>query len=129
MAELKNPRDRAVDPTSQSVGMVVVILALLLSLASLASHRYFAAAIIQALQANAVSETQQPTALGNVRRARMAAERDELRAQRYALGEGLLAIALMLSTLYFVIPQRLLVAIGVVLGVSGAVVVATGLLL
>jgi hypothetical protein len=57
-----------------------------------------------------------------------AAEAAEHRALRYDLGEGLLEIALVLSSLYFISRKRLFPVIGIVAGVAGAVIAITGLL-
>ena len=57
-----------------------------------------------------------------------AAETAEHRALRYDLGEGLLEIALVLSSLYFISRKRLFPVIGIVAGIAGAVIAVTGLL-
>jgi hypothetical protein len=57
-----------------------------------------------------------------------AAEAAEHRALRYDLGEGLLEIALVLSSLYFISRKRLFPVIGIVAGVAGAAIAVTGLL-
>jgi hypothetical protein len=56
------------------------------------------------------------------------AETAEHRALRYDLGEGLLEIALVLSSLYFISRKRMFPAIGIVAGVAGAAIAITGLL-
>jgi hypothetical protein len=53
---------------------------------------------------------------------------DEDRALRYDLGEGLLEIALVLSSLYFISRKKMFPAMGIVAGVLGAAVAITGLL-
>jgi hypothetical protein len=57
-----------------------------------------------------------------------AAETAEHRALRYDLGEGLLEIALVLSSLYFISRKNLFPVIGIVAGIAGAVIAITGLL-
>ena len=57
-----------------------------------------------------------------------AAETAERRALRYDLGEGLLEIALVLSSLYFISRKRMFPIIGIVAGIAGAAIAATGLL-
>ena len=56
------------------------------------------------------------------------AEADERRGFRYDLGEGLLEIALVLSSLYFISRKRMFPVMGVVAGLGGIIVAATGLL-
>lgn len=55
------------------------------------------------------------------------AERAEHRALRYDVGEGLLEIGLVLSSLYFISRKRLFPAIGIVAGIAGAAIAFTGL--
>ena len=55
-----------------------------------------------------------------------AAETDERRALRYDLGEGLLEIALVLSSLYFISHKKLFPAIGILAGISGAAIAVSG---
>ena len=56
-----------------------------------------------------------------------AAETAEHRALRYDLGEGLLEIALVLSSLYFISRKRMFPVIGIVAGIAGAAIAITGL--
>ncbi|MBZ5575964.1 MAG: DUF4337 domain-containing protein [Acidobacteriia bacterium] len=174
MAELEihHESEHEIDPTGQSVGVLAAALAVLLALASIASHRTHTAAIIDKSTANdawqhyqstrvkyhnlelgedllAVIGTQGPAAdrmrqsyagqktkyekqqkdiSEEAQKAQDEAERDERRALRYDLGEGLLEIALVLSSLYFISRKRMFPAMGVVAGVAGAVIAATGLL-
>ena len=51
----------------------------------------------------------------------------EQRALRYDLGEGLLEIALVLTSLYFISRKMLFPAIGIVAGVAGLAIAITGL--
>jgi len=55
-------------------------------------------------------------------------EAAEHRGLRYDLGEGLLEIALVLSSLYFISRKMLFPIIGVTAGVAGLIVAITGLL-
>ncbi len=57
------------------------------------------------------------------------ASRLEQRALRFDFGEGLLEIALVLSSLYFISRKMLFPVIGMVAGIAGAVIAAIGLAL
>jgi hypothetical protein len=62
-------------------------------------------------------------------RAKVKAEETELterRALRYDLGEGLLELALVLCSIYFISRKKLFPAIGVVAAIVGAAIAATG---
>jgi hypothetical protein len=54
-------------------------------------------------------------------------ERDEARALRYDIGEGLLEIGLVLSSLYFISKKKMFPVMGVISGVGGALMALTGL--
>ena len=56
-----------------------------------------------------------------------AAEAAEHRALRYDVGEGLLEIGLVLSSLYFISRKRMFPVIGIVAGIAGAAIALTGL--
>ncbi len=56
-----------------------------------------------------------------------ASENAEKRALRYDLGEGLLEIALVLSSLYFIARKMLFPAIGLIAGIAGLAIAITGL--
>jgi hypothetical protein len=58
-----------------------------------------------------------------------AAEADEHRALRYDVGEGLLEIGLVLSSLYFISRKGMFPVLGVIAGVGGAVIALTGFLM
>jgi len=58
-----------------------------------------------------------------------AAEDSEHRALRYDLGEGMMEIALVLSSLYFISRKKMFPAIGVAAGLAGTAVALTGLLM
>jgi hypothetical protein len=62
-------------------------------------------------------------------RAESAADVDEERALRYDLGEGLLEIALVVSSLYFISRRSMFPMMGVIAGVLGAAVAITGIFL
>jgi hypothetical protein len=53
----------------------------------------------------------------------------EDRALRYDVGEGLLEIALVLSSLYFISKKKMFPVMGIVAGLLGAAIAITGLLL
>ena len=175
MAELEihHESEHALDPTGQSVGVLAAVLAVLLALASIASHRTHTAAIIDKSSANDAwqhyqstrvkyhnlelgenllavigpqgeaaekmkadyasqkikYEKQQNEISAEAQKSQDEADRDEHRALRYDLGEGLLEIALVLSSLYFISRKRMFPVMGVVAGVAGAVIAATGLLI
>jgi hypothetical protein len=57
------------------------------------------------------------------------ASRIERRALRYDVGEGLLEIALVLSSLYFISRKMLFPIIGIVAGIAGALIAALGFIL
>ena len=54
--------------------------------------------------------------------------RVEARALRYDVGEGLLEIALVLSSLYFISRKMLFPVIGVIAGIAGVVLAVAGLM-
>jgi len=56
-----------------------------------------------------------------------AAEEDENRALRYDVGEGLLEIGLVLSSLYFISKKKMFPLLGVIAGVGGMLIAASGL--
>jgi hypothetical protein len=56
-----------------------------------------------------------------------AAEADEARGLRYDIGEGLLEIALVLSSLYFISRKLMFPVIGIIAGITGAAIALTGL--
>jgi len=53
---------------------------------------------------------------------------DERRGLRYDIGEGLLEIGLVLSSLYFISHKKMFPVMGVIAGVGGAVIAATALI-
>jgi hypothetical protein len=66
--------------------------------------------------------------MAEARQADEAAEADEHRGLRFDFGEGLLEIALVVTSLYFISHKRMFPAIGMIAGIAGAVVAITGLM-
>ena len=64
----------------------------------------------------------------SAKRSEEAAKADEHRALRYDIGEGLLEIGLVLSSLYFISKKKMFPVMGITAGVIGAVVAITGLI-
>lgn len=62
----------------------------------------------------------------SAKRFEVAAETDEHRALRYDVGEGLLEIGLVLSSLYFISKKKMFPIMGITAGVIGVVVAITG---
>ncbi len=62
-------------------------------------------------------------------KAEASAKAAEDRALRYDFGEGLLEIALVLSSLYFISKKKMFPAMGIIAGLTGAVIAITGLLM
>ena len=58
-----------------------------------------------------------------------AAEADEQRALRYDVGEGLLEIGLVLSSLYFISKKKFFPVIGVLSGAAGLLIAASGVVM
>ena len=58
-----------------------------------------------------------------------AAEADENRALRYDVGEGLLEIGLVLSSLYFIARKKMFPVMGVIAGAGGILIAASGVLM
>ncbi|HTT65416.1 MAG TPA: DUF4337 family protein [Bryobacteraceae bacterium] len=57
------------------------------------------------------------------------AEADERRGLRYDIGEGLLEIGLVLSSLFFISHKKMFPVMGVIAGIAGALFAATGFLM
>jgi hypothetical protein len=170
--EIHHEGEHAIDATGQSVGVLAAVLAVLLAVVSIASHRTHTAAIIHKASANdawqhyqstrvkyhnlelgesllAVMgaqnsaadkmladykvqkkkyERQQGEISAEAQKAQDEAEKDEHRALRYDLGEGMLEIALVLSSLFFISRKKMFPVLGVIAGLTGTVLAATGLL-
>lgn len=64
--------------------------------------------------------------MDEARRAEAAAEAAEHRALRFDFGEGLLEIALVVTSLYFISHKKMFPAIGLIAGIVGAVLALSG---
>jgi hypothetical protein len=173
MAELEIHHEVEVehDPVGRRVGVQAAILAVVLAIVTILSHRAHTDAVLLKAAANDTWQRYQSTRVklhalelgedlvatlaANARGEAMLAkyakekakydkqseelqkgardtenedERLENRALRFDLGEGLLEIALVLSSLYFIARRRLFPTVGVVAGVVGAVLASTGFL-
>jgi Domain of unknown function (DUF4337) len=171
MAELEIHHEGAEsDPTGKKVGVLAALLAVLLAVVTIASHRTHTAAIMEKSTANdqwayyqansikshvedlglsildvvgaksedtqkargrfadqkkkydALKDAQQEKA----KRSDEAAEVNEHRALRYDLGEGLLEIGLVLTSLYFLSRKIMFPVMGVIAGIAGVAIAATG---
>ena len=175
MAELEihHEDEHTSDPLGQKVGVMASVLAVLLAVVSIASHRTHTAAIIHKsgsndqwayYQATRVKlhttemgenmvhllgakgegadkmlaeyagqkkkyEEQSKEIQEKAKGADEAAEADEHRALRYDVGEGLLEIGLVLSSLYFISRTKMFPVLGVIGGVAGAGIAITGFLM
>ena len=175
MAELEihQEHEHGADPLGRNVGVMASVLAVLLAVVSIASHRTHTAAIMHKSHSNDQWAYYQATrvklhttemgesmvhlfgvkgesadkmlaqyadqkkkyeeqskkieeeAKGDVE----AAEADEHRALRYDVGEGLLEIGLVLSSLYFISRKGMFPVMGAIAGVAGAAIALTGLLM
>src|ERR1017187_3737749 len=164
MAELEihHEDEHSSDPLGQKVGVMASVLAVLLAVVSIASHRTHTAAIIHKsgsndqwayYQATRVKlhgtekgegaekmlaqyegqkkkyEEQSEKIQEQAKSADEAAEADEHRALRYDLGEGLLEIGLVLSSLYFISRKGMFPVLGGIAGVAGIGIAITGFLM
>jgi hypothetical protein len=175
MAELEihHEDEHTSDPLGQKVGVMASVLAVLLAVVSIASHRTHTAAIIHKsgsnddwayYQATRVKlhttemgenmvhllgakgegankmlaeyagqkkkyEEQSKEIQEKAKGADEAAEADEHRALRYDVGEGLLEIGLVLSSLYFIARKGMFPVLGVIAGVAGVGIAITGFLM
>jgi hypothetical protein len=175
MAELEihHETEHHSDPMGQKVGVMASILAVLLAVVTIASHRTHTAAIIHKsgsndqwayYQATRVKlhgtemgenmvrllgskgegaekmladyatqkkkyEEQSKSIQEEAKGADEAAEADEHRALRYDVGEGLLEIGLVLSSLYFISRKGMFPILGILAGLAGAGIAITGYLL
>jgi hypothetical protein len=171
--EIHHEHEHGADPLGQKVGVMASILAVLLAIVTIASHREHTAAIIHKsgsndqwayYQATRVKlhttemgenmvhllgakgdesqrmladyagqkkkyEEQSKAIQEEARGADEAAEANEHRALRFDLGEGLLEIGLVLSSLYFISRKGMFPVLGVTAGVVGAVIAITGFLM
>ncbi len=175
MAELEihHEHEHGSDPLGQRVGVMASILAVLLAVVTIASHREHTAAIIHKSESNdkwseyqAARVKMHTTELGENMVHLFAAKADgadkmlaeyagqakkyddsskqirkeaedadgeaqsgEHRALRYDLGEGLLEIGLVLSSLYFISRKGMFPVLGIVAGIAGAGIAITGFLM
>ena len=175
MAELEIHHEEegsAKDPMGRTVGILASLLAVLLAIVTIASHRTHTAAIMHKSEANdawahyqavrvkahtielgenlvrtfgndkeagkkmlddyasqktkyeAQGKDVQQEAEGDDNKAKS----DEDRALRYDIGEGLLEIGLVLSSLYFIARRKMFPAMGMIAGIAGIAIAASGLL-
>jgi len=159
------------DPLGQKVGVLAAVLAVMLAIVTIASHRTHTAAIIHKSTANDEWSHYQSTrvkyhnlelgqslvtifgAKGGEADKMMAdyaaqmqkydqqgkdiqtkaqalderTDQDEDRALRYDIGEGLLEIGLVLSSLYFISKKKMFPVMGVAAGITGVAIALTGL--
>lgn len=145
------------DPKGQRIGMLTAILAMVLAIVSISGHRTRAAAILHltasnrewaryevanlkylsvelagldAAQAAATKQKYEQQATGfqeSAERGTALAESDDRRSQRYDIGEGLLEIAVFLTSFYFLSRKNLFPAMGAAIGIIGILVALTGL--
>ena len=170
MAELEihHESEEKHDPMGQKIGIMAAVLAVLLAIVTISSHRTHTQAIISRSEANDKWQQYQSTrvkfhslelgedlmaALGtaNVETKVKKYEKDrtreeekgkeimkearekeeetkqaEARALRYDFAEGLLEIALVLSSLYFISKKKLFPAIGGLAGLAGVIIAVIG---
>jgi hypothetical protein len=175
MAELEihQEHENENDPLGRKVGVMASVLAVLLAVVTISSHRTHTAAIMHKSHSNdqwseyqATRVKLHTTEMGEnmvhllgakgegaekmlteyagqkkkyedsskqIRKeaedADEAAEADEHRALRYDVGEGLLEIGLVLSSLYFISRKKMFPVLGIVAGIAGAAIAITGLLI
>jgi hypothetical protein len=170
--EIHHESEHAIDPAGQRVGVLAAILAVLLAVVTIASHRAHTAAIIHKSEANdswqryqstrvkvytidvgesllralspkgaSEKETADFTAQKKDQEAKgkqiqadaqasgEQAEADEHRGLRYDVGEGLLEIGLVLSSLYFISHKKMFPLMGVIAGIGGILFAASTLLM
>lgn len=174
MAELEihHEEGHGHDPVGQKMGVLAAVLAVMLAIAGIESHRTHTAAIIDKSTANdewahyqaarvkyhnlelgqnllGVLDAKGPAAekmaadytaqmgkydkqakdiQNHAQQLESACERDEGRALRYDIGEGLLEIGVVLVSLYFISKKMLFPVVGAVAGVAGVIIALTGLL-
>jgi len=170
MAELEihHETEEKHDPMGQRVGIMAAMLAVLLAIVTIASHRTHTEAIIARSEANDKWQQYQSTRvkfhslelgsdlIGTLSPAhaeeklhryekdmakyeergkdimKEAREKEaetrhaEAQALRYDIGEGLLEIALVLSSLYFIARKKLFPAVGMVAGIAGVAIAIAG---
>ena len=172
MAELEiHHEGNESDPTGKKVGVLAGVLAVLLAVVTISSHRTHTAALMHKstandewayYQANSIKshiqevgesilslsgsgnaaadtmrarfadqrkkyDAQKDEEQAKARQSDAAAETDEKRALRYDFGEGLLEMALVLSSLYFIARKPVFPVMGVIAGAVGVALAITGL--
>jgi hypothetical protein len=173
MAELEIHHEGAEekhDPMGQRVGVMAAVLAVLLAIVTIASHRTHTEAIIARSEANDKWQQYQSTRvkfhslelgedlistlapansekklkeyeknkakyeergkdiMKEAQEKEQETQHAEHKALRYDFGEGLLEIALVLSSLYFIAHKQLFPVVGLIAGLSGAAIAITGYL-
>jgi len=162
-----------VDPLGQRVGLLAAVLAVVLAIVTIASHRTHTSAIMHKSTANDTWAHYQSSrvkyhnlelgenllgvleakgAAADAMRSDYAsqekkydaqakqlqdeaqhqddlAESDETRGLRYDIGEGLLEIGLVLSSLFFISKKTMFPLMGLIAGVAGSAIALTGLIL
>jgi hypothetical protein len=175
MAELEihHEAESGGDPMGRRVGIMAAIVAVLLAVVTIASHRTHTAAILHKSRANdawayyqatrvkyhsvemgdnmvrmfggngdaakkmldddAVQKAKYEKQSGEIQKqaqeADDSAEAAEKHALRYDIGEGLLEIGLVLSSMYFIARKNIFPLIGAVAGAAGVLIAATGLVM
>jgi hypothetical protein len=176
MAELEihhHGGEHEADPTGKKIGIQAAILAVLLAIVTISSHRTHTAAIIHKSTSNdqwayyqATRIKLHNTELGqnligifgtknegaekvladyekqkkkyesqseeNKKKAEdadHAAEADETRALRFDIGEGLLEIGLVLSSLYFIARKNMFPVLGLIAAIAGVGIAVTGFMI
>ncbi len=174
MAELEihHETEHEKDPFGQRVGVLAAVLAVLLAIVTIASHREHTSGIMFRSDANdqwtyyqatkikqhgVEMETHLAGLIGQkegveailkeaaeqqkkyektAKELKESAEKSELevkgaedRAKRFDYGEGLLEIALVLSSLYFISKKKMFPAMGLIAGLLGVGIAVTGALL
>ncbi len=171
--EIHHETEERRDPLGQRVGVLAAILAVVLAIVSIASHRTHTSSIMHKSTANDAWSHYQAArvkyhnlelgenllavlgangAAADAMRADYAAQKqkydgqarqiqgdaekqdglaesDEDRALRYDVGEGLLEIGLVLSSLYFISKKKMFPVMGIIAGVAGCAIAITGLML
>lgn len=170
MAELEIHHETEADPTGQKIGVQASIIAVVLAIVTILSHRTHTDAVLLKAEGNDTWQRYQSTRvklhsleLGadltalaakgqaeaktaeyqkaatkyeqqsaeiqkQAKEKEQETERAEDRALRYDLGEGLLEIGLVLSSLYFIARRMLFPRIGLIAAIIGIVLAASGLL-
>ncbi len=172
MAELEiHHEGHETDPFGMRIGILTSVLAVLLAVVTIASHRAHTQGVLIKSDENdkwsfyqskrlklhnmelgdtmvsllAPKNSETEAALANIRKEKKRYEEDskeaqeqaealerrvehaEARALRYDVGEGLIEIGLVLSSLYFIAKKRYFPLMGIIAGILGALAAASGL--